>query len=152
MLQVNHFPLQVTRTTALTDWSALPRVGYVGNWVALWKVCEQNSVSSSGIPRIFFQGVGVQQIQLRIEGRENGYLGAVAPQSRVPLNLQMSETHILIRLLRMYFPRNREFGPTLSKVQNFRGGFEPPKPNPHQYTTGQQHSELIYLDIKLSDL
>jgi hypothetical protein len=27
----------------------------------------------------FFSGVGVQQIQLRIEGRENGDLGAVAP-------------------------------------------------------------------------
>jgi hypothetical protein len=40
-------------------------------------------------------GGAVQQIQLRIEGRENG----------VPLNLQMSEPRMLIRL-RMYFPRN----------------------------------------------
>jgi hypothetical protein len=30
-------------------------------------------------PGIFFSGWGVQQIQLRIEGRENGDLGAVAP-------------------------------------------------------------------------
>jgi hypothetical protein len=52
----------------------------------------------------------VQQIQLRTEGRENGDLGAVAPYSGVPLNLQMSETRILIRLLRMYFPRNYKFG------------------------------------------
>jgi hypothetical protein len=37
---------------------------------------------------------GVQQIQLRTEGRENGNLGAV----RGPLNLQMSETCVLIRL------------------------------------------------------
>jgi hypothetical protein len=44
----------------------------------------------------------VKQIQLRIEGRENGDLGAVAPWSGVPLKLQMNETHILIRLLRMY--------------------------------------------------
>jgi hypothetical protein len=36
---------------------------------------------------------------LGIEGRENGDLGAVAPYSGVPLNLQMNETHILIRLL-----------------------------------------------------
>jgi hypothetical protein len=61
-------------------------------------------LASSGIPKIFFfGGEGVQQIQLRIEGRENGDLGAVDPYSGVPLNLQMSETHILIRLLRMYF-------------------------------------------------
>src|SRR5215510_12570529 len=54
-------------------------------------------------------GGGLQQIQLRTEGRENGDLGAVAPQSGVPLKLQMSETRILIRLLRIYFSRNWEF-------------------------------------------
>jgi hypothetical protein len=43
-------------------------------------------------------------IQLRIESRESGDLGAVAPESGVPLNLQMNETHILIRLLQMYIP------------------------------------------------
>jgi hypothetical protein len=32
----------------------------------------------SGVPRNFFRG-GVQQIQLRTEGREKGDLGAVAP-------------------------------------------------------------------------
>jgi hypothetical protein len=37
----------------------------------------------------------------------------------------MSETFILIRLLRIYFPRILEFGSALE----FRGeGFEPPKP------------------------
>jgi hypothetical protein len=41
--------------------------------------------------------------------RERG-LGVVDPQSGVPLYLQMSETRILIRLLRMHFPRNCEFG------------------------------------------
>ena len=35
-------------------------------------------VVASGVPRNFFGG-GVQQIQLRIEDRENGDLGAVAP-------------------------------------------------------------------------
>jgi hypothetical protein len=39
----------------------------------------------------------------------------------------MNETRILIRLLRMYFPRNWEFGSALSKLRNF-GGFEPPHP------------------------
>jgi hypothetical protein len=50
-------------------------------------------------------GGRVQQIQLRTGGRENGDLGAVAPYSGVPLSFKISETCILIRLLRMYFPR-----------------------------------------------
>jgi hypothetical protein len=72
----------------------------------------------------FFRGV--QKIQLRIEGRENRDLGAVAPYSGVTLNLQMDETHILIRLLRMYIPRNWEFGSTLEKLRNFGGGVSKP--------------------------
>jgi hypothetical protein len=67
----------------------------------------------------FLRGVGGQQIQLRTEGRENGNLGAVAPWSVVPLNLQMSETRILIRLLWMYFPWNWKFGLALLKLRNF---------------------------------
>jgi hypothetical protein len=40
----------------------------------------------------------------------------------------MSETRILIRLLRMYFPRNWEFSSALTKLRNFGGrGLEPPK-------------------------
>jgi hypothetical protein len=69
----------------------------------------------------FCSGV-VQQIQLRTEGRENGDLGAVAHWSGVPLNLKMSETRILITLLRLYFPWNWEFGSDLSKLRNFGGG------------------------------
>jgi hypothetical protein len=38
----------------------------------------------------------------------------------------MNETHILIRLLQMYIPRNWEFGSALAKLRNFVGGFEPP--------------------------
>jgi hypothetical protein len=71
-----------------------------------------------------FRGGGGKQIQLMTEGRENGDLGAVAPESGVPLNLQMNETHILIRLLRMYIPRNWEFGSALAKLPNFGGGGE----------------------------
>jgi hypothetical protein len=67
---------------------------------------------ASYVSRIYFRGV--QQIQLRIEGRQNGDLGAVAPYSGVSLNLEMNETHILIRLLRMYIPRNWEFGSALA--------------------------------------
>jgi hypothetical protein len=61
---------------------------------------------------------------MRTEGRENGDLGLVTPQSGVPLNLQMSETRILIRMLRIYFPRISEFG----SASEFRGGVEPPQP------------------------
>jgi hypothetical protein len=58
-----------------------------------------------------------QQIQLRIEGSEYGDLGALAPLSGVPLNSQMNETHILIRLLQMYIPQNWEFSSALLRVE-----------------------------------
>jgi hypothetical protein len=35
---------------------------------------------------------------------------------------KMSESRILVRMLRMYFPRNWEFGSALSKLRNFRWG------------------------------
>jgi hypothetical protein len=41
--------------------------------------------------------------------------------------LQMGETHILIKFLWMYIPRNWEFGSALSKPLTFWVGFEPPK-------------------------
>jgi hypothetical protein len=71
---------------------------------------------------ILLGGGGGSKIQLRNEGRENGDLGAVAPYSGVPLNLKMSGTRILIRLLRMYFPRDLEFGLVFSKFRNFGEG------------------------------
>jgi hypothetical protein len=43
---------------------------------------------------------------------------------------KMIEPRILVRLLRMYFPRNWEFGWALSKLRHLGGGVEPP-PNPH---------------------
>jgi hypothetical protein len=46
----------------------------------------------------------------------------------------MSETHILIGLLLMYFPLNWEFGSALSKLWNFGGGVNPQNLPPH-YTT-----------------
>jgi hypothetical protein len=59
---------------------------------------------------------------------ENEDLEAVAHQSGVPLNLQMSETRILVRLLWINFPRNWEFSSALSNFRNFGGGgFESPK-------------------------
>jgi hypothetical protein len=72
-----------------------------------------------GFRQEFFSGGGGgQQIQLTTEGRENGDLGAVAPYSGVPLNLQMSESLILVRLFWIYFPRISEF----VSASEFRGG------------------------------
>jgi hypothetical protein len=42
--------------------------------------------------------------------------------------LQMNETHILIRSLRMYIPRNWEFGSALAKFRG-GGGLNPPSPS-----------------------
>ena len=41
-------------------------------------IAETHTVQGSGVPRNFFRG-GVQEIQLRTEGRQNGDLGVVAP-------------------------------------------------------------------------
>ena len=41
---------------------------------------------------------------------------------------KISESCILVRLLRMYFPRNWEFGSDLSKLRNFGGGLNTPTP------------------------
>jgi hypothetical protein len=73
-------------------------------------------------------GGGVQQIQSCIDCRENGVLGAVARKSGVTFNLQMNETHILIRLLRMNTPWNWEFGSALAKLRNFGVVLSPPNP------------------------
>jgi hypothetical protein len=79
---------------------------------------------------------GVQQIQLRTDGIENRNLGAVAPQSGVPLNFQMRENHILIRLLQVYFSWNWESGSALSKRKKFQGRVFNPPNAPPLYDTG----------------
>jgi hypothetical protein len=128
----------------------------------MWK---EGSSALSGIPRIFLGGgVGwgggvytrnffwaVKQIQFRIEGRENGDLGVVAPYSRVPLNLQMNETHILIRLLRMYIPRSWEFGSAFAKLRNFGGVPNPPSVCHcvHLMEVCELHTYTLYLWRKI---
>jgi hypothetical protein len=86
-------------------------------------------------PGILSLGWGVQQIQLRTKGRDNRDLGAVALWLRVPINLQMSKTRILIRLLRIYFPRISEFG----SASEFRGGGDWTPPNPPRSATVDNH-------------
>jgi hypothetical protein len=72
----------------------------------------------------FFRGGSTNWVEDR--GQREWGSGGSSPYSAVPLNLQMSETHILIRVLRMYFSRNCEFGLALSKLWNFGGGGPPP--------------------------
>jgi hypothetical protein len=64
-----------------------------------------------------------------MEGRENRDLRMIVLWSGVLLNLQMSETHILIRLLQMYFLQNGEFSSALSKLLISVEGVKPP-PSP----------------------
>jgi hypothetical protein len=110
---------QKTRSISITNANRLVLSG--NNWNFLLQSHQQREYStrskygtsdqalhSSGVTRNFFSGGKAQ--------------GAVAPQSGVPLNLQMNETHILVRLLRMYIPRNWEFGSALAKLRNFEGG------------------------------
>jgi hypothetical protein len=44
-----------------------------------WRTHEFFSWGGGGPPGIFFRGGGVQQIQFRTEGTDNGDLGTVAP-------------------------------------------------------------------------
>jgi hypothetical protein len=67
----------------------------------------------------FFRGGSKNSVEDRGQ-RERG-LGTVAPWSGVPLYLEMSETRIIIRLLRIYFPRNWEFDSALSKLRYATG-------------------------------
>jgi hypothetical protein len=86
-------------------------------------------------PGIFFWWGSTNSVEDRGQ-REHGS-GLVAPWSGVLLNLQMSETSILIRLLQMYLPQNWEFGSALSTFQNFLGAetLTPPLDLPLRLTT-----------------
>jgi hypothetical protein len=87
-------------------------------------------------PGIFFGGF--QQIQLRTEGRENGDLGALAPESGVPLNLQSGSTLSNFWDVEVcYGCIFHGTGNSAQLCQNFgiSGGFEPPpKPSPRYAT------------------
>jgi hypothetical protein len=120
----------------------------VCNWLCLERtcgtsLCQINTVSNTtkevketehiNNPRTqeFLLGVeGGSTKQLKTEGRENVDLGALAALVRVRSICKLMKTCILIRLLRMYFPRSWEFGSALSKCRNFGGGggLIPPKP------------------------
>jgi hypothetical protein len=74
-----------------------------------------------GVPRNFVR-VGKRGSTNLVEGTgqtERGS-GGGSPLIRGSTQFAKSDTRILIRLLRMYFPRNWEFGLALSKLRNFR--------------------------------
>jgi hypothetical protein len=86
-------------------------------------------VVNSSVPRNCFGGGG-QQIQLT-EGRKNRDLGAVAPQSGVPHNLQMGETRILIRFLGCIFHgtgNSDRLGQNCARRPGGGGGWTPKNP------------------------
>jgi hypothetical protein len=92
----------------------------------------KRSIAASGVPRNFFRG-GVQQIQLRTEGRENGDLGGGSPLVRgtaqFAIRFDFVKLSECLGLLRMYSPRKWEFGSALSKLRNFgTGGLNTPTP------------------------
>jgi hypothetical protein len=88
----------------------------------------KTKAESVAYPRIFSRGgVGGSTNSVQDRGqREWGSGGGSPLVKRVPLFLQMNETHILIRLLQMYIPQNREFGSALAKLRNLGGGSSPP--------------------------
>jgi hypothetical protein len=81
---------------------------------------------------LFGGGGGVQQTQLRTEGRENGGLGSGSPLVRGSAQFAIRFDFVTLsgcrELLGMYFSLKWEFGSALSKLRNLGGeGVEHPK-------------------------
>jgi hypothetical protein len=87
---------------------------------------ERRKLGPSGIPRNFFRKGSANSFEDR--GQRERRSGGGSPLFRVPLNLQTSELRIVIRLLRMYFPRNWKFGSALPKFRSFGGDLNTPTP------------------------
>jgi hypothetical protein len=77
-------------------------------------------------PEILFREGGSKNSVEERGQRERGS-GGGSPVFRVTIKFAKNETHILIRLLRMYIPRNWEFGSALAFGISGEG-VEPPKP------------------------
>jgi hypothetical protein len=90
-----------------------------------------------GLYQEFGGGVSTSSVGARGQRGRGSEVGS--PIVKAPLDLQMNETHIVIRLLRLYIPRNWEFRSALAKYRNLGvGGFEPPK-----LTTGKPLNDII---------
>jgi hypothetical protein len=112
----------------------------------LFAVVNVGWLQVSGVPRNFILGEGVSTNSAEDRGQREQGSGGGSPYSGVPLNSQMNETRNLIRLLLMYFPRNREFGSASSKLRNWAGGgFEPA--NPPRYATVASYGETVLLSL-----
>jgi hypothetical protein len=97
----------VTSNCSLTPLLVLAEVAYPGFFRGVYI-------------RNFFRRGSTNSVVVRgHRDRRSGGGSPPPPESGVPLNLQMNETRILIRLLRMYIQRNWEFGSALAKLRNF---------------------------------
>jgi hypothetical protein len=105
-----------------SDW-ALSR--YLQNWHEQ-DTCDQWRTQE------FFSGGGGSTISVEDRGHWEREFWGSSPLVRGSTLFANGWTRILIRLLQMYFPQNREFGSALSKLWNFGGGegVEHPKPSP----------------------
>jgi hypothetical protein len=83
-------------------------------------------VENSGVPRNFFRGGGgstnsVENGEQRERGSRSGS-PLVRGSAQFAIRVDFVKLSGCRGLLRMYFPRNCEFGPALSKLRNFGGG------------------------------
>jgi hypothetical protein len=94
----------------------------------------------SGVPRNFvwggsslFGGGGGSTNSVKDRGQRERGSGGGSPLVRGSAQFAVQFDFVKLSglrwLLRMYFPRNWEFGSALSKPRNFGGGFEPPNPS-----------------------
>jgi hypothetical protein len=75
-----------------------------------WLVAYPGIIFEGGFTPGIISEWGCSTNSVENRGQIDRESGDGSPQSGVPLNLQMNETCILIRLLRMYIAHNWEFG------------------------------------------
>jgi hypothetical protein len=68
-----------------------------------------------GVTPGIFSGGGGSTNSVEDRGQREWGSGRGSPLVRGSTQFQMNETHILVRLLRMYIPQNWEFGSALAK-------------------------------------
>jgi hypothetical protein len=78
-------------------------------------------IGGEGLHQEFCFG-GFNKFSWGQRAERTGIWGRWPPSQGFHSICKMSETRILIRLLRMYFPENWEFCSALSKLRNFGGG------------------------------
>jgi hypothetical protein len=84
-----------------------------------WRTQDFSGGGGGGVRPRIFSGGGGSTNSVEDRGQREWGSGGGSP---LVMSLQMNETHILIRLLRMYIPRNWVFGSALAKLRNYEGG------------------------------